>query len=159
MGEYDFKKDLSTANETEKEIADFLETKYKVKVLEFNDTNEYDLLVKKESGEMVTFEIKEDFLCGETGNTVVEYECRGKPSGIAVTKADYYIYKMHTKQGIRYIFHKTKDIIKMIDDEKYIRVVNGGDKNSNSMNYLFRYKAFVSTGNIIAPWRATKNVV
>jgi len=151
MGEYNFKKDLSTANKTEKEIATFLEKKYNVEVLEFNDTSDYDLLVKKEDGSLVTFEVKEDFLCGETGNAVVEFECRGKPSGISVTKADYYIYKMHTRKGIRYIFHKTSDIVKMINNKKYRTIVNGGDENSDSMNYLFRYGVFSSTGKIIAP--------
>ena len=151
MGEYSFKKDLPTAKQTEIEIAVFLKDKYKVEVLNFNDTSDYDLLIKKKDGALVTFEIKEDFMCGTTGNTVVEFECRGKPSGIAVTKASHYIYKMHTIKGIRYIFHKTEDIIQMITDNKYLTVVNGGDKGSNSMNYLFKYGVFISTGKIIAP--------
>lgn len=35
-------------------------------------------------------EIKNDFHIDRTGNIAIEYECRGKPSGISVTEADWY---------------------------------------------------------------------
>ena len=34
-----------------------------------------------------TIEAKRDFKVSDTGNVAIEYECRGKPSGIAITKA------------------------------------------------------------------------
>lgn len=37
-------------------------------------------------------EVKTDFMAHTTGNIAVEYMCRGKPSGIATTHADYYAY-------------------------------------------------------------------
>lgn len=37
-------------------------------------------------------EVKTDFMAHETGNIAIEYESRGKPSGIAVTEADFYAY-------------------------------------------------------------------
>jgi hypothetical protein len=37
-------------------------------------------------------EVKTDFIAHRTGNLAIEYECRGKPSGISVTDADYYAY-------------------------------------------------------------------
>lgn len=37
-------------------------------------------------------EVKTDFLAQETGNIALEYESRGKPSGISVTEADFYAY-------------------------------------------------------------------
>lgn len=37
-------------------------------------------------------EVKTDFMAQETGNIALEYESRGKPSGIAVTEADFYAY-------------------------------------------------------------------
>lgn len=37
-------------------------------------------------------EVKTDFLAQETGNVAIEFQSRGKPSGIAVTQADYYAY-------------------------------------------------------------------
>lgn len=38
------------------------------------------------------FEIKRDRKARLTGNVSVEYECRGKPSGIATTKADWWAF-------------------------------------------------------------------
>jgi len=35
-------------------------------------------------------EVKTDFIAKDTGNVFIEYECRGKPSGIAKTNADFY---------------------------------------------------------------------
>lgn len=37
-------------------------------------------------------EVKTDFLAQETGNIALEYESRGKPSGISTTEADFYAY-------------------------------------------------------------------
>src|SRR4051812_1030618 len=37
-------------------------------------------------------EIKRDYRAGETGNVFVEFESRGKPSGIETTEADYHIF-------------------------------------------------------------------
>lgn len=37
-------------------------------------------------------EVKTDFMAHETGNIALEYESRGKPSGISVTEADFYAY-------------------------------------------------------------------
>ena len=62
--DYDFKLDLPKGEESERTIA-FL--------LYMND------------GDLI--EAKRDFIVSNTGNVVIEYECRGKPSGIATTKA------------------------------------------------------------------------
>jgi uncharacterized protein YuzE len=37
-------------------------------------------------------EVKMDTMAHVTGNVFIEYSSRGKPSGIAVTDADYYLY-------------------------------------------------------------------
>jgi len=150
MGEYDFEKDLPIAKETEKEVANLLKKKYNAEILGFNDTYKYDILTRIK-GKEITIEVKEDFMCGDTGNTVVEFSCRGKHSGIQTTKADYYIYKMHKKEGIRYTIHKVEAIRKMINKGLFFRIVNGGDKDSDSLNYFFRYNIFIKTGIEIAP--------
>ena len=62
----DFKYDLMLGQIKEKQVADILENK--------------------------KIEIKTDYLAHKTGNIAIEYESRGKPSGIATTEADYYIY-------------------------------------------------------------------
>ena len=62
----DFRYDLMLGQIKEKQVADILENK--------------------------KIEIKTDYLAHKTGNIAIEYESRGKPSGIATTEADYYIY-------------------------------------------------------------------
>ena len=37
-------------------------------------------------------EVKTDFMAHETGNIAIEFESRGKPSGISTTESDYYAY-------------------------------------------------------------------
>ena len=37
---------------------------------------------------------KEDWLWERTGNIAIEYECRGKPSGISLTKADFWVHAL-----------------------------------------------------------------
>lgn len=141
MGNYHFVPDLEKAKETEKEIAEKLQNKYGAVILEFGKTNEYDLLLEMKGMEL-SFEIKEDFYCEKSGNVAVEFECRGKPSGISVSKALYYLYKIHTKTGILYAVCKTTTLKKMIDQELYHRVVSGGDSGSNTKNYLFTLETF-----------------
>jgi len=149
MPHYNFKEDLPIAIETEKQVAQILVELYKAKIIEFEHTNKYDILAEI-NGKNCTFEVKEDFICETTGNVGLEYECRGKASGIQTSIADYYIYKLHTKYfGIQYVLHKTSALKKMIDENRYFRIVNGGDAGSNSMNYLFKYDVFVKSGRIL----------
>jgi hypothetical protein len=135
---YDFDLDLPIAKKTEKQVAQFLVDNAGMTFLGECDNNAYDLQMQSNDGRIVTIEVKEDFTCQRTGNVGVEYECRGKPSGISVSKADLYLYKVHQpnlRKGLYVI--STKKLKKMIDDGLYHRVVNGGDPGSNSMNYLF----------------------
>lgn len=147
---YNYKKDLPVAQATQKEVAQLLEKLYSAEILEYdNDTNEYDIraIIK---GKEYTFEVKEDFIGERTGNVGLEFECRGKPSGIQTSKADFHIYKLHTAgNGIQFVLHKTARLREMVNNVEYFLTVNGGDKGSNSMNYLFRYNTFVRTGKIL----------
>ena len=147
MGKYNFKADLKIAQKTELRVAELMEQEYNCEILEFNDDNKYDLLLTDEYGEPHTIEIKEDFMCKYTGNVSLEYESRGKLSGISISKADEYIYVIHTENDIEYWYFDTKDLREMVDQQKYFRIVNGGDKGSNTMNYLFKYNVFVEWGH------------
>jgi len=143
MANYDFRADLEVAKKTEKEVAILLEKIYKAKILEFGTTNEWDILAEI-GGKVYSFEIKEDFIGERTGNVGLEYSCRGKLSGIETSKADFYIYKLHTRDyGIKYVQHETKTLKEKIKNVEYFTTVNGGDPGSNSLNYLFRYNSFV----------------
>lgn len=136
MPNYDFKKDLPIAITTEIEVAKIL-CNAGAKIIEFNDDNKYDLKIRWKNRE-TTIEIKEDFTCERTNNVGVEFECRGKPSGISITVAEFYLYKIHQYGGqIHFYIMKTEDLKKIIKNGVYHSIVNGGDAGSNSMNYLF----------------------
>lgn len=150
-GNYNFKEDLAVALVTEKEVAKILEKIYNAEIISFNNSNEYDILTKQ-GDKFITYEVKEDFSCSRTGNVGLEYHCRGKLSGISVSKADYYIYKVHTKnEGIQFFEYKTSILRDMVAKKLYWRDANGGDKGSNSWNYLFRYEVFKKYGKNITP--------
>ena len=67
--------------------------------MKHNSDFKYDLMIGNIYEEKLSvilsqkkIEIKTDFIAHKTGNIAVEYQCRGKPSGIATTQADYYAY-------------------------------------------------------------------
>lgn len=138
MPHYNFRKDHAIARKTERQISDYLVSKG-FEFVDECDNADYDIRMKTPLGEVVTIEIKEDFTCQKTGNIGLEYHCRGKPSGISVSKADFYLYKVHEPNGEKSMWAiKTSNLKEMIEDKLYHRTVNGGDPGSNSLNYLFR---------------------
>ncbi len=139
----EFEKDFLVARRTEKEISDMLFRHYGVKTLHVCRNKDYDLRVKNKNGEIYNVEIKEDFTCKKTFNVGLEFECRGKPSGIQTTKATYYIYKIHLDSGIVYRLIHVDNLRFMIQNKLYKRIVNGGDAGSDSMNYLFPVSEFL----------------
>ena len=146
MGNYDFKRDLAVAKNTEKRVAEILENNYNYEILETNDDNKYDLLLKDNYDKEFTVEIKEDFMCKHTGNVALEFKSRGKLSGINVSESDYYIYAIHRKDDVEYWSFETSALKEAIENNDYFRIVNGGDKGSNTMNYLFKYEEFAKNG-------------
>jgi hypothetical protein len=76
-----------------------------------------------------TIEVKTDLKAEETGRVYVEYESRGKASGIATTKADYYCFVIN---NYSYILIKTEKL-----KEKCRAYLNtdldkkGGDNNTS----------------------------
>ena len=67
--------------------------------MEYNNDFRYDLKVGQLSEQMVgdllsnrTIEVKADKIAKRTGNVFVEYESRGKPSGISKTEAEFYCF-------------------------------------------------------------------
>ena len=125
------------ATETEKRISEHLVSKG-YRFLCHCANADYDLKMETPSGEVITIEIKEDFLCKETGNIAVEYHCRQKPSGIATSRADFYLYRAHEPNGEKNLYViETSSLKEMIEKKLWHRTVNGGDGGSNSLNYLF----------------------
>lgn len=145
MGKYNFVADLKNSKASVIESAELLIDAYNAEILDLNDTKDYDIRAEI-NGHEYLFEVKEDFMCGDTNNVALEYHSRGKPSGISTTNAHYYIYKLHTKDRIRYILLDVKKIKKSIEDEVYFREVNGGDWGSNTLCYLYKLDKFMKLG-------------
>ena len=101
-----------------------------------------------------TIEVKFDFACYRTGNFYIEYESRGKKSGIATTQSDYWMLIASTESGGRLKDNlselKHSDVLfsvmistnrlKNVCKEKYFRKnVKGGDDNT-SLGILIKSK-------------------
>lgn len=147
-----FASDLAIAEETETDISQLLAKRYNMEVVKRCHDSRYDILMRKQSdGKLFSFEVKEDFTHARTGNIGLEFECRGKPSGISVSKSDYYIYKLHNRNKTVSVYLIRTDTLKwMVQEKKYFRIVNGGDEGSNSMCYLFRHDVFTAEAKRIA---------
>lgn len=76
----------------------------------------------------------------DTGNLCFEYECRGKPSGVATTESDYWVHLL-TVDGICYGGHiwatpYLKAFLRRVWQKPMFfgaRVVAGGDDNASLM--------------------------
>jgi len=141
MANYDFHEDLDVAAQTERDIATLLES-IGWTTVEFNNDNKYDLKVF-DGTEESTIEIKEDFMARKTGNIAVEYECRGKPSGIKTTVADKWIYKIWINENDSEVWViDPEDLKNAIRSTKYMRRATGGDAGSYTKMFLFDYETF-----------------
>jgi len=101
--------------------------------LEFGEKyeNEFQKIIESKQ-----IEVKTDKICQRTGNIFVEFESRGKESGINITTANYWVYCLWTDKFKEqtYIFIPTRRLKKLIKEKEY-RVSNGGD-NWSSKGYL-----------------------
>lgn len=133
-GAYNFNKDLQSNYAVEMEFKTLIESRKDVKTVTSNDNYKYDLKVEKRDGKSYTLELKNDMLSAVTGNIGVEFESRGKPSGIARSEANWWVYKL--SDG--YWMISAAKLRKLIDDEKYFTIKSGGDEGSNTKMYLFK---------------------
>jgi len=149
MANYDFKKDIIEGEEGEQVVRKDLELEG-AKYLGDNKNNQYDIAMLMPNGKEVKLEIKTDVWCippkvvqmpfgpmtvsDDSGNMFIEFECRGKPSGIIVSKADLFItYFKHFKE-IWYI--QTSKLLNLIASENFPTTEQSGDENSNTKGYL-----------------------
>ena len=82
-----FVKDLETGKVYEKKALELIQKKYPKAFIQDGYFLEWDIYIPELD---VGVEVKSDAQYQKTGNFYVEYECNGKPSGIAATKAKYY---------------------------------------------------------------------
>jgi hypothetical protein len=87
----------------------------------------YDLTITKD--DITTkYEVKSDRRAINTLNLALEFECRGKPSGIMTTEADIYAYFIIKPDDLFDLYLiPVEDLKKLIEEKKYKRLVNGGD--------------------------------
>ena len=75
-------------------------------------------------------EVKYDLLAYETGNIAVEYESRGKKSGISTTEATYWAFILEELDQIVII---ETGRLKKLCKRYWGNRITGGDKNSSKM--------------------------
>jgi len=101
--------------------------------LEFGEKyeNEFQKIVESKQ-----LEIKTDKICQKTGNVFVEFESRGKDSGLATTTAVYWVYCLwsEVRKEQTYVFIPTRRLKKLIKQGNY-KEMRGGD-NWTSKGYL-----------------------
>jgi hypothetical protein len=76
-------------------------------------------------------EVKTDFMTQKTGNIAVEFESRGKPSGIAVTKADHWAFHIPGKCTVLLETERLKELCRMY--YKMGKITNGGDNMTSKL--------------------------
>tara|TARA_R100000963_G_C4628819_1_gene94365 strand:- start:153 stop:509 length:357 start_codon:yes stop_codon:yes gene_type:complete len=104
--------------------------------MEYCSNFKYDLKLgqvkEKELGYIFnekTIEVKTDLKAAETGSVFVEYESRGKPSGISNSISDYYCFVISESSFVLIETNKLKDKCRNYLGTKLD--VKGGDKNTS----------------------------
>lgn len=141
MANLNFKDDLTLSSTGEFEVRIFLE-KNGLKYVSSNNDNKYDLVMSKNE-KIYMYEIKTDFKCAplfDTGNLFIEFECRKKPSGISVTKSDWFVtYFIYLKE---IWFIKSEKLKNLIKDNNFPIFIDAGDINSETKGYLIKREEF-----------------
>ena len=84
-----------------------------------------------------------------TGNIVIEFESRGKPSGTATTEADYWFHNLALGEDIVMTLVFPTKILKNYIVQAMPRVVRGGDNNTSRL-YLLNLQDLVKMINLCA---------
>ena len=102
--------------------------------MEYNSDFRYDLKVGQLHEKMLadlleskTVEVKRDFRASQTGRVFVEFFCRGKPSGISTTEADFWCFILDGETAIMLPTSKLERLANKAADNN--QVVCGGDNN------------------------------
>ena len=115
MGNYNFEQDLPEGVAAERFVQEIL------------------------SGERGAIEVKRDFKVSETGNIAIEFECRNRKSGIAVTKALWWAIVLDGNLFAHEMVILVKtERLREISRELYKKrkFVTGGDSGSNTKMVL-----------------------
>ena len=115
--------------------------------MKFNSDFAYDLKIGQDEEVWLadllrgqTVEVKRDFIASRTGNLFVEFSSRGKRSGLATTRADFWAFIL---DGQRVVIVPTKFLQQVARlAYKQGRTVRGGDNNT-SEGVLVKLKELV----------------
>ena len=135
MAEYNFTKDIVVGEHGELVVIKDLES-VGATFIKDNKDNRYDVIMNI-NNEEIKYEIKTDVFCKpeyDTGNLFIEYECRGKSSGLMVTEAKWFVtYYKHLNE----IWYIQSDVLKKVLMDNDIRKTQfSGDANSNTKGWL-----------------------
>ena len=104
--------------------------------MEYNNDFRYDLKVGQVAEKMLAdilegkkIEVKKDLQAHKTGNIFVEYESRGKPSGLATSEAEYYCYFLSDEHFVIIESDRFKGICRNFLNTN--RDIKGGDSNTS----------------------------
>ena len=135
-GEYNFDKDCYNGEMGEYIIRDYL-TNMGFIFLEKNYDYRYDLKMLY-NGRVIKYEIKTDIYSRNTGNIIIEFEYKGRKSGVLKTEADYFVtYFFHQGEIWNISTEKLKLMINYLKPHVYEKA---GDLRSNTKLYKFRKK-------------------
>lgn len=116
--------------------------------MEYNSDFKYDLEIGQKYETALSellgkkIEVKRDFKCLQTGNIFIEYESRGKKSGISTSEADWWCYWLSDSHLILIELPKLKTLCRTYLNTN--RDVRGGDSNT-SKGILLPLKALFET--------------
>ena len=139
MAHYNFEKDLADGHKAEDEAKVLIAQFFEVPITDIttNATKEYDFKI---NCSQLCFEVKNDLMAHITGNLAIEYESRGKASGITTSKAHYWIYKFSNQ----YYLLKSELLKKeLFENKNYFKTVTGGDTGSNTKMFLVKVAEFI----------------
>jgi len=141
MANLNFKSDLKLGNDGESTLIHYLESQGS-EFINSNNDSKYDIkmLVK---GKEKTYEVKTDVKCAplfDTGNIFIEYQSRGKKSGISVTQADWFV--TYFKFLNEFWFIKTKNLKQLIQQNNFPIFKDAGDIGSETHGYLIKRNKF-----------------
>lgn len=143
MAHYNFRKDVIEGEAGEAFITEWLCSTANGELLSNNKTNSHDVIIQFPDIEnelwsgTKSLEIKTDVLITpkyDTGNMFIEYESRGKLSGISVTQAD--IFVMYFKNLGEIWAIPTEELRNLVNVKNFRTVTNAGDKGSKTCGFL-----------------------
>ena len=135
-----FTKQLMEAQKYEKLAAEKICIKNNVSVVHFCRNYKFDF----QTNDNLTYEVKHDKTSVLTNNFFIEFLSDGKPSGISISEADYYIII----SGCKYYLIKTSDVRNLIDNEEYLRIANVNITNETK-GFIFTADTLIQHSEII----------